>query len=323
MRHYMWVIGLLCIVGVGTGVPLLYAQSYPQHPIQMVIPGAPGDAMDIAARAAGEELAKVLKAEVVPLNKPGAAATLGTAAVAGAKKDGYTILYGNTSGFVYAPAFNPKEAPYDPIRDLELLGLHAFFPDGISVQAESPWKDFQTVIEYAKKNPGKFRVGTLGMGSINHFRLELIKSLTGTDITMIPFKGASPALMALLGGHIEAAFVAYAMVYPHYESGKLRGILADQKVAALPDIPTLVQLGYKQDLPPTYFGFAAPTGIPEEARKVLVPAIAKVCGNPELSERLKKMWFMQDYKSPAEFKQIMSRDYENALAIVKQMQIEK
>ena len=279
--------------------------------------------MDIAARAAGEELAKVLKAEVVPLNKPGAAATLGTAAVAGAKKDGYTILYGNTSGFVYAPAFNPKEAPYDPIRDLELLGLHAFFPDGISVQAESPWKDFQTVIEYAKKNPGKFRVGTLGMGSINHFRLEIIKSMTGTDITMIPFKGASPALMALLGGHIEAAFVAYAMVYPHYESGKLRGILADQKVAALPDIPTLVQLGYKQDLPPTYFGFAAPTGIPEEVRKVLVPAIAKVCGNPELSERLKKMWFMQDYKSPAEFKQIMSRDYENALAIVKQMKIEK
>jgi len=279
--------------------------------------------MDIAARAAGEELARVLKAEVVPLNKPGAAATLGTAAVAGAKKDGYTILYGNTSGFVYAPAFNPKEAPYDPIRDLELLGLHAFFPDGISVQVESPWKDFQTVIEYAKKNPGKFRVGTLGMGSINHFRLEIIKSLTGTDITMIPFKGSSPALMALLGGHIEAAFVAYAMVYPHYESGKLRGILADQKVAALPDIPTLVQLGYKQDLPPTYFGFAAPTGIPEEVRKVLVPAIAKVCGNPELSERLKKMWFMQDYKSPAEFKQIMSRDYENALAIVKQMKIEK
>jgi tripartite-type tricarboxylate transporter receptor subunit TctC len=323
MRRYMWVIGWLSMVGVGIGVPVLYAQSYPQHPIQMVIPGAPGDAMDIAARAAGEELARVLKAEVVPLNKPGAAATLGTAAVAGAKKDGYTILYGNTSGFVYAPAFNPKEAPYDPIRDLELLGLHAFFPDGISVQVESPWKDFQTVIEYAKKNPGKFRVGTLGMGSINHFRLEIIKSLTGTDITMIPFKGSSPALMALLGGHIEAAFVAYAMVYPHYESGKLRGILADQKVAALPDIPTLVQLGYKQDLPPTYFGFAAPTGIPEEVRKVLVPAIAKVCGNPELSERLKKMWFMQDYKSPAEFKQIMSRDYENALAIVKQMKIEK
>jgi tripartite-type tricarboxylate transporter receptor subunit TctC len=321
MRRYMCVICLLCIVGVGIGVPALHAESYPQYPIQMVIPGAPGDALDMAARTVGEELAKILKAQVVPMNKPGAGAVLGTAAVAGAKKDGYTILYGNTSGFVYAPAFNPKEAPYDPIRDLEHLGLHAFFPDGISVQAESPWKDFQTVIEYAKKNPGKFRVGTLGMGSINHFRLEIIKSLTGTDITMIPFKGASPALTALLGGHVEAAFVAYAMVSPYYESGKLRGILADQKVAALPDIPTLTQLGYKQDLPPTYFGFAAPAGIPEEAKKVLVPAIEKASRNPELAEKLKKIWFIPDYKSPAEFKQLVTRDYENACAIVKKMEV--
>ena len=323
MRRCLFVIGFLGVIALGIGVPVLRAQPYPQYPIQLVIPGAPGDALDIAARAVGEELAKILKAQVVPMNKPGAGAVLGTAAVAGAKKDGYTILYGNTSGFVYAPAFNPKEAPYDPIRDLEPLGLHAFFPDGISVQAESPWKDFQTVIEYAKKNPGKFRVGTLGMGSINHFRLEIIKSLTGTDITMIPFKGASPALTALLGGHIEAAFVAYAMVYPHYESGKLRGILADQKVAALPDIPTLTQLGYKQDLPPTYFGFAAPAGIPEEAKKVLVPAIEKASRNSELAEKLKKIWFIPNYKSPAEFKQLISQDYENALVIVKQMELTK
>lgn len=323
MRRALWVIGLLCVMGTGIGVPALHAGSYPEYPIQMVIPGAPGDAMDIAARAAGEELAKVLKAQVVPMNKPGAAATLGTAAVAGAKKDGYTILYGNTSGFVYAPAFNPKEAPYDPVRDLDHLGLHSFFPDGISVQAESPWKDFQTVIEYAKKNPGKFRIGTLGVGSINHFRLEIIKSLTGTDIAMIPFKGSSPALTALLGGHIEGAFVAFNMVHAHYESGKLRGILADQKVAALPNIPSLTQLGYKQDLPPTYFGFAAPTGIPEEARKVLVPAIEKVCKNAELAEKLKKIWFFPNYRSPAEFKQLVTRDYENACAIVKKMDVSR
>jgi tripartite-type tricarboxylate transporter receptor subunit TctC len=173
------------------------------------------------------------------------------------------------------------------------LGLHSFFPDGISVQAESPWKDFQTLVEYAKKNPGKFRIGTLGVGSINHFRLEIIKSLTGTDIAMIPFKGSSPALTALLGGHIEGAFVAFNMVHAHHESGKLRGILADQKVAALP---------------PTYFGFAAPAGIPEEPRRILVPAIEKV-------------WFFPNYRSPAEFKQLVTRDYENACAIVKKMDV--
>jgi len=93
------------------------------------------------------------------------------------------------------------------------------------------------MIEYAQKNPGKFRCGTLGIGSINHFQLEIIKSITGVDITMVPFKGASPAVTALLGGHIEAAFVAVVLSQPHYKSGKLRGILLDQKVPDLPDIP--------------------------------------------------------------------------------------
>lgn len=319
MRHFVFLMGFLSVFGLGFGIPVLRAQSYPQYPVQLVIPGAPGDALDIAGRSIAEELAKILKTPVIPLNKPGGAAMVGTDFVAKGKKDGYTLLYGNTSGFVYSPAFSPNEAPFDPIRDLEPLGLHVFFPDGISVQMESPWKTFPEVIQYARQNPGKFRVGTLGMGSINHFRLEIIKSLTGTDITMIPFKGASPALTALLGGHVEAAFVAYAMVYPHYQSGKLRGILADQKVAALPDIPTLSQLGYKQDLPPTYFAFMAPTGIPEEAKKVLIPAIEKAAKNPDLTERLKKMWFIPQYKAPAELKRLMSEDYENARAVVKKM----
>jgi tripartite-type tricarboxylate transporter receptor subunit TctC len=324
MKRYILVVGLfLSIFGLGIGVPVLHAQSYPQHPIQLVIPGAPGDASDIAARIMAEELAKILKTPVVPINKPGGASTVGADFVAKGKKDGYTILYGITSGLVYSPAFSPEEVPYNPLRDLEPLGLHVFFPDGISVQAESPWKSFPEVIDYAKKNPGKFRVGTLGLGSINHFRLEIIKSLTGTDITMIPFKGASPALTALLGGHIEAAFVAYAMSYTHYESGKLRGILADQKVPALPDIPTLSQLGYKQDLPPTYFALLGPAGIPEEAKKVLIPAIEKAAKNPELNARLQKMWFIPNYKSPAELKRLMSEDYENAVAIVKKMGVTK
>jgi tripartite-type tricarboxylate transporter receptor subunit TctC len=315
---------LLSAFGLGIGVSVLHAETFPQHPIQLVIPGAPGDALDIAGRAVAEELAKVLKTQVIPINKPGAGAILGTAAVAkGSKKDGYTLLYGNTSGFVYSPAFNPKEAPFDPINDLDPLGFHVFFPDGISVQTEAPWKTFQDVIEYAKKNPGKFRVGTLGVGSINHFRLEIIKSLTGTDIGMIPFKGASPALVALLGGHVEAAFVAYAMVSPHYQAGKLRGILGDQKVAALPDIPTLTELGYKQNLPPTYFGFLAPAGIPDDAKKALVPAIEKASQNPELIEKLKKLWFIPSYKGPAEFKQLITQDFNNAVAIVKKMGVTK
>jgi len=322
MRRFIFMVGLF-MAGYVLGVVTIYAQPYPSHPIQFVIPGAPGDAVDIAARLVAEDLAKILKTPVVPINKPGGASTVGTDFAAKSKKDGYTLLYGITSGIVYSPAFSPESVPYDPIRDLEPLGLHVFFPTVISVQAEAPWKNFSEVIEYARKNPGKFRCGTLGVGSINHFQLEIIKSLTGVDITMVPFKGASPAVTALLGGHIESAFVAVTISTPHYKSGKLRGILLDQKVADLPDIPTLPQLGYKRDLPPTYFALFAPAGIPEEAKKVLIPVIEKAIKNPELMAKLQKMWFIPHYRSPEELKHLMSEDYENARAMVKKMGVTK
>jgi len=322
MRRILFTIGFLMMVYI-VSAGVIQAQTFPIHPIQLVIPGAPGDAADIAARSVAEELAKILKMPVVPLNKPGGAATVGTDFVAKSKKDGYTLLYGITSGIVYSPAFSPETTPYDPIRDLEPLGMHVFFPTAISVNADAPWKNFNEVIEYAQKNPGKFRCGTLGVGSINHFQLEVIRSLTGVDITMVPFKGASPAVTALLGGHIEAAFVAVTISSPHYKSGKLRGILLDQKVADLPDIPTLPQLGFKRDLPPTYFAFFAPTGIPEEAKKVLVPAIERAAKDPELTAKLQKMWFIPHYKSPTELKHMMTEDYENAREMVKKMGVTK
>jgi len=324
MKRSIFMMGLLfgiyiLIVGPST----LQAQPFPSYSIQLVIPGAPGDAVDIAARSVAEELAKILNVAIIPLNKPGGGAVVGTDFAAKSKKDGYTLLYGLSSGLIYNPAFNPDAVPYDPIRDLEPLGLHVTFPTVISVQAESPWKNFPEVIEYARKNPGKFRCGTLGIGSINHFHLEIIKSLTGVDITMVPFRGASPAVTALLGGHIESAFVAVVLSYSHYKSGKLRGILLDQKVTDLPEIPTLPQLGYKRDLPPTFFALFAPAGIPEEAKKVLIPAIEKAIKNPELMAKLQKMWFIPNYRSPEELKHLMSEDYENARAMVKKMGVTK
>jgi tripartite-type tricarboxylate transporter receptor subunit TctC len=324
MRRFLFIIGFILSIYVFImEAPALQAQPFPSHPIQLVIPGAPGDAVDIAARSVAEELSQILKISVVPINKPGGAATIGTDFAAKSKKDGYTLVYGLTSGFVYGPAFSPESVPYDPLRDLEPLGLHVYFPTVLSIQTEAPWKNFSEFIEYAQKNPGKVRCGTLGVGSINHFQLEVIKSLTGADITMVPFKGASPALTALLGGHIETAFVAVIISQPHYKSGKLRGILLDQKVTDLSDIPTLPQLGYKQDLPSSWFAFFAPTGIPDEAKKVLVPAIEKAIKNQDLMTKLQKMWYIPNYKSPAELKQILNEDFEKARAVVKRMGVTK
>jgi tripartite-type tricarboxylate transporter receptor subunit TctC len=322
-QQIFFLVSVLEVLGLLFGVSSIQAQPYPSHSIQLVIPGAPGDAIDIAGRATADELAKILKVAVVAVNKPGAGALVGTDFAAKSKKDGYTLLYGLSSGLIYNPSFNPESVPYDTMRDIEPLGLHVTFPTVISVQNESPWKNFSELIEHARKNPGKFRCGTLGAGSINHFHLEMINSLAGVEIAHVPFKGASPAMTALLGGHIESAFVAVVLSEPHYKAGKLRGILLDQKVADLPDIPTLQELGYKRGLPLTFFGFFAPAGIPEEARKVLVPAIEKAVKHPDVTARLQKMWFIPNYKPPAELKQMMIEDFDNARQIVKQMKLRK
>ena len=324
MKRFMTILGFLLLVDVVlVGTANLQAQPYPAHPIQLVIPGAPGDAVDIAARSAAEELAKILKVPIVPLNKPGGGSILGTEFAVKSKKDGYTLLYALSSGLIYNPAMNPDSVPYDPIHDLEPLGMHVNFPTVISVRADSPWKHFSEMVEYAQKNPGKFRCGTLGVGSINHFQLEIIKSITNTDINMVPFKGASPVVTAVLGGHIEAAFVAVVLSQPHYESGKLRGILLDHKVAALPDIPTLRDLGYPQDLPVSFFGFFATAGIPDEAKKVLIPAIEKAIKTPEVMTKLQKLWYITNYKSPAELRQLLTENYEKAKNIAKKMDVNK
>ncbi len=314
---------LLIPVGLFFGVPPIQAQSYPAHTIQVVIPGAPGDAVDLAGRVAIEELEKILKVPVVVVNKPGGGASIGTDFVAKAKKDGYTLLYSMSSGLVYNPAFNPEEIPYNTLRDFDPLALHVTFPDGIWVRTEAPWKNFAEVVDYSKKNPGKFRCGTLGVGSINHFRIEILKTVTGADINMIPFKGAMPALTALLGGHTESSFTAVAITYPHYKSGKVRPVLLDQKVADLPGGLTLQEMGYKLGLPLTFFAFLAPAGIPDEAKKVLVPAIEKAANNPEVMAKLRNMQIIPNYKPPEELRKMISEDYENARQVVKQMKLTK
>jgi tripartite-type tricarboxylate transporter receptor subunit TctC len=231
------------------------------------------------------------------------------------KKDGYTLLYGNSSGVVYTRVSNPESVPYDPINDLEPLGLHVINPAITAVRTDAPWKNFSEVIEYAKKNPGKFRCGTIGVGSIDHFNLEIIKDLTGAEITMIPYKGVMPAVTALLGGHIESASMAKILFQPHYESGKLRGIIAARKMSGLTDVPTLPELGYKRDLASGWFALWAPAGVPEEVKKVLVSSIEKAIKTPELVAKIEKVGFVVNYKSPQELKNIMISDYETAHAI--------
>lgn len=314
------VIFILCLMLVPWYVQ---AQSYPSHPIQMIIPMDPGSAGDMVVRPFADELGKILKTPVIVQNKPGAAATLGTDQVVKSKKDGYTLLYANTSAIVYAKASNPETVPYDPVKDLDPLGLHCFFPLTLAVQGTSPWKNFSEFIDYAKRNPGNIRVSTPGQGSIDHFNIEIIQSLTGVQFTMIPFKGGAAAMTALLGGHVEAASIANSLSGPHVESGKVRILLLSNKMREYPNVPTIRELGYSRDLLMAWFALFAPAGIPEDVKKVLVPAIEKTIKNPELAAKIEKLGFVVDYRPPAELKKLVVSDYETASALAKKLGLNK
>jgi tripartite-type tricarboxylate transporter receptor subunit TctC len=320
MNRSFIIVSLLSIAyALSIGAPASQAQSYPSYPIQLVIPGAPGDGADIAARLFAEELAKILKVAVVPINKPGASGSLGGDFAAKSKKDGYTLLYGNTSSVVYAKASDPGAVPYDPIKDFEPLGWHTFFPTLTAVRAEAPWKNLSEFVEAAKKAPEKIRAGTMGVSTIDHVQWEMAKSIIGVEIDLIPFKGVGGKASALLGGHIEVASFPLSIFQEHYKAGKVRAIFIDQKVQDFPNIPTLQELGYKRGIPSPWTALFAPIGIPEEAKKVLVPAIEKAIKNPELMEKMQKMWYIPGYKPPAELKNLLVEDYENARATFKKM----
>lgn len=281
-----------------TAPPPLSAQSYPSGAITLVIPLAPGDGTDVAGRVMAEELSKLLKVPIVPMNRPGAGMAIGTDSVVKAKKDGYTILITPNAALVSGRILNPETVSYDPVKDLTPLGLATRTPVILTVRGDAPYKSLPEMIDFAKKNPGKVRAATVGPGSIGHFSVEVINSLTGAGLTPVPFKGGAPAITALLGGHVEVGALSVGAASGHLKSGAMRGLVVSSKSPAFPEIPTLTELGYRQNLPGIWFAFYAPAGVPAEVTRVLVPAIEKVVKDPAIAARLAPFGMVQDYAPP-------------------------
>ncbi len=299
------------------------AQPYPSRPIELVVTMDPGAAADTAGRLFADELGKVLKTQVVVLNKPGAGSTLGADFVAKSKKNGYALLYATASSVVYTKALNPEIVPFDPTKDLEPLGLHCFFPETVTVQQSARWKNFEELIDYARKNPSAVRVSIPGQGQISHLNVETISALTGAQFTIVPFKGGNAAMTALLGGHVDFAFIAGPAAGPQVNAGKLRMLLITNKMRSFPDVPTITELGYKQDLLFPWFALYGPAGLPEEVKKVLISGIEKAVKNPEMEAKLEKIGFMVDYRSPAEQRRLQEQDYTTARSLIVKMGLSK
>jgi tripartite-type tricarboxylate transporter receptor subunit TctC len=276
----------------------VFAQSFPHGPVSIVVPLAPGDAADISVRAMAEEMAHRLGVPVLTVNRPGAGGAVGAASVVNAKKDGQTILFAQNSALTFRPAVDPQSVSYDAQKDLVPLGISSRTPSVLVVRGDAPYRSFAELIDYAKKNPGQVRVGHPGVGSVGEFCILLINALTGVELVPVPHTGAAPAVTSLRGGHIEGVVLALGALGAHIKAGTLRGLATSNRVAEYADIPTLKELGYREELFGVWFSYLAPAGIPEEARKALVGAIEQAVKSPAVAARLAPLGILQAYATP-------------------------
>ena len=293
-----------------------HADSYPTGPINLVIPLAAGDATDTSARAITEELSRELKVAIVPVNRPGVAGALGTDLVVKAPKDGHTLLLANNAALVFRTVLDPKSATYDPFRDLTPLALAMRSPSILVANAEQPFRNFKEMIEYGKKAP--IGIGTAGVGSVGHFCINTISALTKTELTMVPYTGATPAVTAVRGNHVPAVILALGTMTGHLKSGAVRGIVISSKVSDFPEIPTLAELGYAEPLFGVWTAFFAPAGVPPEVTRVLVPALERAIKAPSVAARLRPLGIVPEYAPPAKLVEEMREEHRRVSALARQ-----
>jgi tripartite-type tricarboxylate transporter receptor subunit TctC len=257
----------IAIVGV---VSASRAADYPARPVRLVVPYVAGGPTDAQARIFAEYLARDLKQSVFIENKAGAQGAIGAEAVAHADPDGYTLLFTASSVLELNPMLYKKLA-YDPDRELQVIAIITDLPSIMVVHPSVPAKTVAEFVAYAKQNPGKINFGSAGTGGVGHLSGEIFKLMAGIDMVHVPYKGAGPALADLISGHIQVTFETLGTALPPIKAGLLRplGVSSTERVADLPDLPTIAESGYPDYRTTVWYGVAAPTGVPAEVVEAL------------------------------------------------------
>jgi tripartite-type tricarboxylate transporter receptor subunit TctC len=260
--------------------------AWPRQSIRFVVPFAPGGTSEIVARTVANELSKQLGQTVFVDNKGGGAGLPAMQEVAKAAPDGHTIILGHVGSLAVNPIIFPNQ-PFDVNRDFIPVTLLAKVPNLYVIHPDVPAKDFKEFVAHVKKNPGRLNYGTAGNASAGHLSMEYLKLVTGMFITHIPYRGTGPMLTDLLAGRTQATSAGLPALIPHIRTGKLRAIAVGtaQRLAQLPDVPTVAEQGFKDFETSQWYGILAPAGTPREIVKRLQEESLKALKSNSVTER--------------------------------------
>jgi tripartite-type tricarboxylate transporter receptor subunit TctC len=290
-------------------LPPGYGAQFPEKPVRLLVPFAPGGNVDITARTVSPALGKTLGQQVIVENRPGAGGSIATDAVAKAPPDGHTLLMASSSVMTNGPALYPK-LPYDIIRDFAPVGRVAVVPLAIVVHPSVPAKTTRELIAVAKAQGGRMLMANAGVGTTNHLIAELFMIRTGARMTLIPYKGSGQALVDLLAGHVFAHVDQISSALPYINAQRIRAIAVTtaKRAALLPDIPTLSESGVPGFDASTVTGVLAPAATPKHLVAQLNAALAKVLAASEVKERFASLGAEVQPSTPDQLAQFIRED---------------
>jgi tripartite-type tricarboxylate transporter receptor subunit TctC len=318
-RSFVSVAGLAATVFASGSV---LAQAYPNKTIRLQVPFAPGGTTDIVARVIAEPLGKVLGQSVIVENKAGGGGVVGATETARAAPDGYNLGMATVSTTASNPAINPK-IPYNSLTDFTPIINIAATPNVIAVHPSFPAKDYAGFLAEIKKNPGKYSYSSSGTGGIGHLQTELWKSLTGTFITHIPYRGAGPALNDTVAGQVPIIFDNLPSALPFIQTGRLVPIViaAPQRLPQLPNVPTFKEVGLEPVNRMAFYGIWGPKNLPKEVVDKISAGVKKALQDPGVTKRINDTGSLVVANSPEEFTAQIKSEFDAYKKVVDQQKL--